>query len=256
MNYFWPKFKENPIFAGLLSLLLAVLIVTFVFIALNQQKQNYYIGKNPDLDKTIYITGEGKVTAIPDIAMISFGLETEKPDITEAQETNSQTMNNLIEKLKALGVAKEDIQTSNYNIYPRYDWIDGVQILKGYIVNQNVNVKIRETDKIEQALKIAGELKLNQIGGLTFGIDDPESYRQEARVKALVNAQAKAEALAQILGVKLGRIISFSENEGYPAAPYTVYSKADGIGGGEGAPAVEVGSQDIIINATITYELN
>lgn len=256
MTNFWPNFKDNPLFAGLFAILLIALICTLVFIALNQQKQNYYIGKSPETQRIITITGEGKVTAIPDIAMVSLGLETEKNDITEAQNQNSEIMNNLIEKLKNLSIAKEDIQTTNYSIYPRYDWKDGIQILQGYIVNQNVTVKIRQTDKVEQVLRIAGELKLNQIGGLTFGIDDPESYRQAARLKALENAKIKSGDLAKVMNVKLGKIVSFSESEGYMPAPYPVYTKAEGIGGGGGTPSVEAGSQEITVVATITYELD
>jgi hypothetical protein len=258
MDTCWPKFKENPILFVLLSAFVIVLIVVLIFWARNLYKQNYYIGKNPQLDRTITITGEGKITAIPDIALVSLGMENTSMDIQVAQKKNSDTMNSLINQLKALDISKDDIQTTSYNIYPQYDWVNGKQILRGYTVSQNVTVKIRETSKIDNVLKIAGDLKLNQVGGLSFDIDNPEVYKQQAREKALQNAKEKADALAKIMGVKLGKVISFSESGTMPT-PYPVYARQEalGIGGGEGtAPNVSPGSQDIIVNASVVYELD
>jgi uncharacterized protein YggE len=252
-----PKFKENPLHFILSVAFVIVLGVTIGIWGWNMSKQHYYIGKNPDIQRTISISGEGKVTAIPDIALVSLGLTTEKKNISDAQTENSKTMNSLIEKLRGLNIAKEDIKTVNYSIYPAYDWTDGRQILRGYTVSQDVQVKIRKTDQVDEVLKIAGDLKLNQIGGLTFNIDNPENYKQEARIKALENAKEKADALANVMGVKLGKVISFSESEGYYPQAYPMYAKADGIGGGGApAPAVEAGSQEISITATVSYELD
>lgn len=253
-----PNFKENPIFAVLSALFIVVLGIAIGLWAWNMSKQHYYIGKNPDIQRTISIMGEGKVTAIPDIALVSLGLTTEKKSVSDAQSENSKTINSLIDKLKALGIAKEDITTTNYSIYPAYDWTNGKQILRGYTVSQDVQVKIRQTDKVDDVLKAAGDLNLNQIGGLTFTIDNPENYKQQARIKALENAKDKADALAKVMGVKLGKVISFSESGGNVLAPYPMYAKSEslGIGGGGPAPTVEAGSQDIVIDATISYELD
>jgi len=253
-----PKFKENPIMFILSLVLIVVLGIAVGIWAWNMSKQHYYIGKNPDIQRTISITGEGKVTAIPDIALVSLGLSTQKAKVAEAQTENSKTINSLIDKLKGLGIAKEDIQTTDYSIYPNYDYNNGKQTLTGYTVSQNVQVKIRQTDKVDDVLKVAGDLNLNQIGGLTFTIDNPESYKQQARIKALENAKDKADALAQVMNVKLGKVISFSESGGNVPAPYPMYAKSEamGVGGGVTAPTVEAGSQDIIIDATISYELD
>lgn len=171
MNTFWPKIKENPLFAILVALFLLVITAALILWGRNLYKQNYYIGKSTDIQRTIYITGEGKITAIPDIATVSLGLSTEKKVVADAQAENSKTINSLLEKLKSLGIAKEDIKTANYSIYPTYDYPpSSIQILRGYMVSQDVSVKIRDTEKIDDVLKIAGDLNLNQIGGLTFGI--------------------------------------------------------------------------------------
>lgn len=251
-----PNFKENPFFAGLIAIFLLILSVAVGLWAWNLSKAHYYIGKNPDIQRTISITGEGKVTAIPDIALVSLGLKTEKKKVSDAQAENSKTMNSLIAQLKGLDIAKEDIKTTNYSIYPAYDWIEGRQILRGYIVSQDIQVKIRQADNVDEVLQIAGDLNLNQIGGLNFDIDEPEKYRQEARIKALENAKEKADALAKVMGVKLGKVISFNESEGYVPQPYPMYARSEAIGGAAEAPTVETGSQEITIMATVSYELD
>ena len=121
-------------------------------------------------------------------------------------------MNTFIKDLKGLDIEKEDITTTSYNIYPRYDYNSGKQTLRGYEVSQNVSVKIRDLEKVSDVLSLVSKNNLNQVGGLNFTFDDPEELKQEARVLALGNATEKAEALADVAGVKLGKIVSFSES--------------------------------------------
>ena len=116
-------------------------------------------------------------------------------------------------------------------------------------------MKIRDLDKISDVLALAGPTGVNQVGGLSFTIDDPEELKQQAREEALKNAKTKAESLASIAGVRLGRLVSFSEDfYGAPVPVYRDFAAGQGYGGG-GAPTVEPGSQDVIVNVTVTYEV-
>ncbi|MBU1146289.1 SIMPL domain-containing protein [Patescibacteria group bacterium] len=251
-----PQLKNNralKIFTALVMLGLFVFLGTLVA---NNLKSYQYIGKPTAERDTIAISGEGKVTGIPDIATVSVGLQTEKADVKSAQTENTNKMNRLIANLKNLGVDSQDIQTSYYNIYPQYDWPNGKQILRGYQVSQGVAVKIRNLSKIGDILAAAGEGGANQVSGLSFNIDDPEALRQEARVKALENAKEKADALARVAGVKLGKIVSFSEYSGTPTPLYKSYDMGGIGGGGEvAAPTVESGSMDIVVDVSVSYEI-
>ncbi|MFA5128771.1 MAG: SIMPL domain-containing protein [Patescibacteria group bacterium] len=256
-NCCWPSWKNNKVFAVFVSLVILGFLVFLGTLVANNLKSYQYIGKPTAERDTIAISGEGKVTGIPDIATISVGLQTEKPDVKSAQKENTDKMNRLITNLKNLGVESKDIQTSYYNIYPQYDWPNGKQILRGYQVSQGVTVKIRNLTKIGDILAAAGENGANQVSGLSFNIDDPEALRQEARVKALENAKEKADALARVAGVDLGKIVSFSE---YTSTPYSAYKSFDALGYGGGgeeavAPTVESGSMDIVVNVTVSYEI-
>lgn len=222
----------------------------------NAVKAHDYIGVSPKQAHSIRITGEGKVTAAPDVAKIQLGYSVEKKTVAEAQKDNATKMNAIIDKLKKdFKIEPKDIQTANYYIAPQYDYTSGRQTLRGYLVSQNVNVKVKQMDKVSAIVEAAGVIGLNQVGNLIFEIDNPEKLKQVAREKALAQAKDKAEALSKIAGVKLGRIISFfeSSNGDQPPSLYALDKSANGIGGQE--TAIEAGSNEITIIATVEYEI-
>ena len=232
------------------------LVVYLGVLARNELRQYYYIGRPADQLYTITIEGEGKVTAVPDIAQISLGLQTDKATVTEAQRENTDKVNKIVSDLKALGIEGKDIKTDNYSVYPRYDWTDGKQVLRGYTVTQSLSVKIRNLDSIGTVLEKSAADGANQVGGLNFTIDEPETLKQQAREKALEQAKQKAEALAKIAGVKLGRLVSFNENSsGYPIYARTDMMKSAPVAGEAAVPDIQPGSQDIIVDVTVTYEV-
>jgi hypothetical protein len=235
------------------------MVIGAIYLALlarNAAKQYDYIGRSESQRDTIAISAEGKVTALPDIASISVGVMTEKKSVAEAQKENTAKMNAIIAKVKSFGIAAEDIKTTNYSIFPQYDWIDNRQVERGFQVSQNVEIKVRDLSKTGDILAAVGELGANQVGGVTFTIDDPEDLRQQARIKGLEAAQKKAMALAKAAGVKLGKVVGFSESEGYAQPIYYAKDTAMGLGGGPAAsPSIESGSQDIVVNVSVVYEI-
>ena len=231
-------------------------VLFFYAIAFKNIREAKHIGKAPSEVKTIVIDGAGKVTAVPDIGTVDVGFMTEGRDVQSIQKQNVSKMNALIDALVKLGLDKKDIQTTQYQIYPKYDYLNGRSILSGYTINQSVTVKIRDLDKISAVLAKAGDSGANQVGGLNFTFDDPENLRVQARNKAILNAKSKAEVLANSLGVKLGRIVGFFDSGSTPY-PYPLYKSdmAYGVGGGAPEPQIEAGSQDITSNVSISYEL-
>ena len=192
------------------------------------------------------------------MAKISLGYSVEKRTVAEAQKENTDKMNSMIDRLKKdFKIEAGDIKTINYYISPQYDWNNGKQTLRGYLVSQDLSVKVRQMDKVSSIIEAAGTVGLNQIGNLSFEIDNPEKLREEARAKALAQAKEKAGTLANVVGVKLGKIISFSESSNQYVPIYSNYAMSEkiGMGGGGGAPALEAGSNEIIIIATVEYEI-
>lgn len=248
--------KSSKLGLILLSILILFLSIYLVALTRNAFATYDYIGRSDQQIYTISINGTGEVTATPDIAEITLGVTTERNDVGQAQQENTDKMNKIIAELKNLGIAQEDIKTVNYSIYPSYDYSQNGRRLLGYVVDQSVRVKIRDLESISEVVAFAGTSGANNVSGLNFTIDDPENLKQEAREKALANAKEKAEKLAEIAGVKLGKLVSFHENDqGYPEFRAYALDSAMGLGGGGDAPTFEPGSQDIVINVSVTYEV-
>lgn len=242
----------------LAGILLVYIIVFFGTLVRNNLQEYNFIGQADKSERTILVSGQGKVAVKPDIAVTSLGLTTEATTVSEAQKKNTETMNKLIAKLKELGIEDKDIQTVNYNIYPRYDYTDEQgSVLRGYQIDQSVSVKIRNLEKANSVLALAGEFNLNNVGGLQFTIDDKEVYKDQARELALEQVIKKAKNLSRALGVKIVSIVNYNEyaNDG------GVYPLYYGMGGSMmaekavPAPAIEAGSTDVIMNVDVTLEI-
>jgi hypothetical protein len=244
--------------------LFAVIGLFLAVITLSEIVDVYYKIVKPS-DNQMAFTGSGTVYAKPDLALTSFSVITEAKTISETMAPNTENMNKVIAAIKAQGVEDKDIKTTDFSIYPRYEYIkseiysssypEGSRELVGYEMNQTVEVKIRDLAKVGDIMQSATDAGANQIGSLQFTIDDKDSIKAQAREEAIQNAKAKAEELASQLGVKLGRIISFNESGTNPS--YYSYdlkaSESSGLGGA--APQIETGENKTEMTVTIVYEL-
>lgn len=219
-------------------------------------------------NRTFSISAEGKVTAVPDIAQVLFGVLTEGgKNIGGLQAENSQKANRAISYLKKNGVLEKDIKTESYNISPRYNHYacpppknreEGVSCppseIVGYSISQSISVKIRDLNKAGDLLGGVVENGANTVSGLSFTVDDPDVPQDKARKDAITRAKKKAQLLAEAGGFRLGKVISIQEGQIYN--PYNNrFELYRGKGGDFASPEVEPGSQEIKLNVTITYEI-
>ncbi len=254
--------KNKILFTGLLIILtvflLALTIYTVVAVQ-NKIREGKYIGQEIESRNTITVFGKGEIYARPDLAITTFSVVIEKKTVSEAMNENTEKMNTIIDSMKEQGVEDKDLKTTSFNIYPRYDWYNetsfypqGRRVLVGYEVRQSLQVKIRDMEKIGEIIQGATDAGANQVGDLQFTIDDEDEFKKQARGEAIEKAKAKAEELASQLGVKLVRIVNFSESGIVPR--YYALEESMGIGGE--APGIEVGENKIEVNVTIIYEIN
>lgn len=214
---------------------------------------------------TISIQGEGEVVAVPDVAKFSFSVDVSSESVESAQSLSAEKMNKAISYLKEKGVEEKDIKTISYYVSPKYRYDDcrGYEIcipqepvVIGYDVNQSVEVKIRDTKKSSEIISDIGKIGVTNISGLQFVIDDDGDLRDRARTEAVKDARAKAEQLAQDLGVKIKKVVSFSEDGGY-----SPYEESYGMGGGDVmmkssvSPDLPMGENTIITRVYVTYEI-
>jgi len=208
----------------------------------------------------ISVAGEGKVNAAPDIAQLSFGVQTgRQPTAQGAMEMLAEDMNSIVDAVKALGIEDKDISTQYLNLNPAYDWLDGRQVERGFEASQSLIVKVRDLDQISDVLDAAVSDGANQAGSVSFTIDDPAELQAEAREEAIQDAEEKAKVLADQLGVRLGKIRNFSEGySGMPPMPHMERAMTmDAAVGGEMVKAVPLpaGEQEVQITVSITYEV-
>ncbi len=209
------------------------------------------------VQRQITVTGTGKVTAEPDLATISIGVQITEPTLAAATQKASEAMTKVLDAIKAAGVDAKDIQTSTYSVNPLVDYRDGqTPTVTGYQVMNVVTVKVRDLDSVGQVLDAGMSAGANYLGGVTFGIEDPSVLENEARTAAVKNATAIAETLAAAAGVELGNVVSITEGivTTPPPMPYM-----DGrVMAAESASAgpVETGSLEITSNVVMRFEIS
>lgn len=256
--------RYKSVITVLSAAFLIVLILFFAAVTLNKIKEGRYIGKPPELQNTISFTGTGEIFAKPDLALITFAVQNEAKTVAEAVSENTQKMNAVIDAIKKLGVEIKDLKTASFNIYPRYEFRDkeivcmaypcptGERVLVGYEVYQSLQVKIRNLEKVGGIIQSATDMGATDASGLQFIVENEDELRGQARKMAIDEAKSKAKELVLQLGVKLGRIVNFSEGGAWPV-PY--FAKAEAVGVIE-TPQIEPGENKISITVTITYEIH
>lgn len=214
-------------------------------------------GKKPDaVIGTISFNGEGRITAKPDMAVVNLGILAEGMELKAVQDLNSQKSKTVTNLLKKEGVTEKDIKTTGYNINSLFSYPqNAAPVFRGYRVEQNLVVIVRDLDKVGSILSRAVIAGVNRVNSLTFTIENPEELRNQARLLAIVKAKKKAEELRVQLGMELGKIINFSESSGNLSAPRYLAMAGEAerrVGDG---PAVPAGENEIVINVTITYQI-
>jgi uncharacterized protein len=255
--------KISKYTAWAIFLLAAFLLVQ----VLSGLKKFGYIGKDVYPQRTIMVSGEGEAFAVPDIASFTFSVIEVGATVEQAQEKADTKINKSLAAIKNAGVEERDIKTISYNVYPKYEWEQvvcitypcpsGKNVLKGYEVSQSIMVKVRDTEKAGDLVTRVGAVGVSNISGLEFSIDDREKYVRLAREAAIMKAKENAKQLAKDLDVRLGRMLYFNENSGYPGP----YFATEGMGGdlrASVAPAkaeLPTGENKITSQVSLTYEI-
>jgi len=226
------------------------------------------IGKNDNpYNNSISMNGEGEVVAIADVAIFNFAVSESALKVEDAQKTAAEKINKALEYLKTQGIQEKDIKTTSYNVNPKYEWKQGIcnqnfcdggkNVLTGYEVSQNIDVKVRDTSKAGEILAGIGSIGISNVSGLQFTVDDDEALKNEARAKAIKNAKDKAEAVAKSLGIKIVKVSSFYEEIDQPM-PYDGYGRGGDMMEAKVAsvaPEIPTGENKIISTVSVTFEI-
>ncbi|MFQ5879950.1 MAG: SIMPL domain-containing protein [Dehalococcoidia bacterium] len=204
----------------------------------------------------ISVSGEGRVSGVPDVAILTLGVSTQAATVQAANAQAQEAMNKLLDALRANGIADKDIQTRQFSISPQYDYRpDRQPQIIGYQVTNMVRVKVRSIDDtgkvIDDAVAAAGDPL--QVQGISLTIDDTTALRVQARAEAMADAVAKAEQLASLAGVGLGKPTFISESGGF-APPPVFFRAADELGAPASTP-ISPGELEVVVTVQVTYAI-
>lgn len=209
----------------------------------------------------IWVNGTGKVTAVPDVAILRVGVETQQPSVAEAQAQASEAMDRVMQALKAQGVDEKDIQTQYFNIQKISRWDDEKyqETVTGYRVTNTVVAKVRDVENagvVIDAVAAAGGDQ-TRIDGISFTVDDPQPYYVEARAQALGYAKEKAQQLADVAGITLGTPTYISENSYMPTSNYIARDMVMEAAPAAGATtSISPGEIEITTNVQVAYAIS
>ncbi len=221
--------------------------------ACSSTPQAITVNSSEDALNGISVSGIGEVTGTPDTLEVNLGVSVLADTVSEATATAAERADALISALTANGVAEEDITTTDYSIYPEYDYSGNEQSLLGYRVNNTVRAKIRAIDQagdtLDAVTAAAGDDV--RVNSLQFSIEDDAELVSAAREAAWNDALAKATQLAELSGQSLGAATSITETVTNAAPP--IYYAEDAAGGGEAATPIEPGTSTVTISLQVEF---
>jgi uncharacterized protein YggE len=214
---------------------------------------------SPSESTGIAVSGTGTVTVVPDIALLNLGVEVTRDTVAEARSDAADAMQAIRDSLEDNGVEERDIQTQFFNIFPQYDFRrdDDTPRIIGFTVNNQVQVKVREIDDVSRVLDEAIDAGGDnvRVNNVSFTVDEPEQFLDEAREEAVADARTRAEQLAELSGVELGAVRTISEAfGGGPPVPLARLEAAADFGGGAPTP-IGPGEAEITLTVNVVFEI-
>lgn len=250
------------------AVFILIIIVSLFTVAklVNEVKKSPYVGRGNQPADVISVDGKGEVIAISDIASLYVNLNKDGKTAKEAQDLLNESITKTLSYLKDQKIEDKDIKSEYGGLAPKYSYDQPVCYtypcpahdpkIIGYTATQAITIKVRAVDSASDIRTGLAGLGLTDISGPTFSIDNEDALKDQARSKAIIEARAKADVLAKELGVKLGKVVNFSENNGNNYPVYAKTMMADSVGAGAApAPVLPKGENKITTNVTITYEI-
>lgn len=247
------SFMRNNLILSVIFALAIIITVAVVVNGDNRGGQTSNVGNQPYVSNSIAVNGEGKVYATPDIFIFTVSIN-EKADTTKIAFQQANTKVTEIRKaLKAVGVAEKDVQTTNISMYPHYEYDGQRSIPKGYEANQQLTITVRKIEDAGKVMDAVTAIDGAQINSTQYDIDNKEKIYEEARKQAFEKAQQKAEQLADLADVRLGKVTSISDvvMDYQPVPMYANAMKADVAMGGAGAESAQLAPGQMVFTLSV-----
>lgn len=206
------------------------------------------------MSNTIAVSGTGEVSGVPDVLVVDLGISLVRPAVGQATAEAARLAGAVVDALQASGISEKDIRTVDYSIHPEYDYSTSSQRLIGYRISNTVTARIRQAasagDVIDAATSVAGDAAI--VNGIRFEIEENDELVKAAREQAWNDAHTKAQQLADLAGVQLGRAVAISETFTPPPTPVT-YARAEAAM--DMATPILPGEQRVAVTVTVEFAI-
>jgi len=255
------KDKKISVSVFILIVVVSLFTITKLINEVRVMPEHSYTGD------VISVEGSGEVLAVSDIASLYINLTKDGKTAKEAQDLLNESITKTLAYLKDQKIEDKDIKSEYGGLNPKYSYEQPACYtypcptrdpkIVGYTATQSITVKVREVDLASEVRTGLAGVGVTDISGPTFSIDYEESYKDQARSKAIKEARSKAKVLAKELGVRLGKVVSFSENgdNNYPMYESKAMMSGGVVSDSAPAPTLPKGENKITSNVVVTYEI-
>lgn len=210
------------------------------------------------LPRLINVTGEGDLKAMPDMAYVTLGVEARKPSLAEARAQATATVERVLALTRELEIDPKQVDSSQLQVQPEYRWNekDSQRVLLGYVVARQVEVEVRDLEKLGALLERAVSAGVNQVGGARLDSSKRKQLEREALALAVEDARQDAEALARAAGVRIASVFSLSASVAVPFVQAKYQER--GLMSAQAADAAETyepGEMKFVASVNAQYEL-
>lgn len=203
--------------------------------------------------RQLMVNGHGEIYAVPDLAYVTVGVHTESEDVAQALDKNNAQAQLVVEALKRQGIADKDIRTAQFSVSPvQRSAPDGSPQPTVYVVDDTVEVTVRDVGKLGSILDEVSKAGSNEISGVRFGSSQQAQLLSQARDAAIQDAKTQAAEMAKTSGVQLGTLQSISATGVQPV----FLSEIRNVPSAQAAtPPIASGQLLITADVTLVYEI-
>jgi uncharacterized protein YggE len=204
---------------------------------------------------TVVAHGEAIVRRAPDRAFVDLAVETRAQSPKDASAKNAALMTAVQDKIRALGLAPEAVQTRGFQLHPEFDYVSGKQVLRGYTARNQIEVRVDKLEQLGEVIDTAIAAGATNAGGIRFDLRDREPLEREALKLAVADARARAEAAAAGAGASIARVLRIEEGVRPDVPPPMPYLARSMEAKSDVATPIQPGEIEIRAAVTLTVEL-
>ncbi len=242
--------SNKTVYSSLIAILFSLVIANSA--CAQNENQNVKQEKS-----TLEAIGKGEVKIKPDVAYLTFAVETTSRTASEAVKNNAGKMKSVIDQLKSQ-IGKEDkISTSGYQLSPIYEYNESTRRseLIGYQASNQALVETKNLNELGNLIDSSTQVGANRIDSISFGTDKKDEYRRQALVEAVQDAKATAEIVAKAAGVKVVKILRISPSYDTPIPVYRDFIQTKALEAGAASTPIEPGEVTVSATVNINFEI-